>query len=122
MTNDPAETPLFDPVAIAKLRAVAGDQGEIFVKEMAQLFTDETLKSLKELGRAGERGEWKLVTRAAHSLKSSAATLGLLRLSAACKALELDTRGGASSPQTAALIKAVFGQFEAAQPTLKSLS
>ena len=122
MTNEPAETPHFDPVAIDKLRAVAGDQGESFVKEMAQLFLDETTKSLAELGKASDQGEWKLVTRAAHSLKSSAATLGLLRLSAACKALELDTRAASSSPRTPELVRAVLDEFEAAKPALKRLS
>lgn len=122
MTNESAETPHFDPVAIDKLRAVAGDQGESFVKEMAQLFLDETTKSLAELGKASDQGEWKLVTRAAHSLKSSAATLGLLKLSSACKALELDTKGASASPRTGELVKAVLDEFEAAKPTLKSLS
>ncbi|HRB13163.1 MAG TPA: Hpt domain-containing protein [Vicinamibacteria bacterium] len=122
MTNEPAETPHFDPVAIDKLRAVAGDQGESFVKEMAQLFLDETTKSLAELGKASDQGEWKLVTRAAHSLKSSAATLGLLKLSSACKALELDTKNASSGPRTPELVRAVLDEFEAAKPTLKRLS
>lgn len=122
MSHEPAENPLFDPAAIDKLRAVAGEQGGSFVQEMAQLFLDEATRSLAELGKASDQGEWKLVTRTAHSLKSSAATLGLLRLSAACKALELDTKGAGASPQTPALVKAVLHEFEAAKPTLKSLS
>jgi len=122
MTSPTAETPLFDPAAIEKLRAVAGDQGAGFVAEMAQLFLDEATKSLDELKRDCERSDWKHVTRIAHSLKSSSATLGLMRLSAACKALELDTKNGVSSPQTAALSAAVFKEFEEAKPTLLGLS
>jgi HPt (histidine-containing phosphotransfer) domain-containing protein len=122
MTSPSAETPLFDPVAIEKLRAVAGDQGPGFVAEMAQLFLDEAVKSLDELKRDSDRSDWKNVTRIAHSLKSSSATLGLMRLSAACKALELDTKGGAPSPQTTTLSAAVFEEFEEAKPTLKGLS
>lgn len=122
MSHEPAQTPLFDPAAIDKLRAVAGDQGESFVREMAQLFLDESTKSLAELGKASDQGEWKVVTRAAHSLKSSAATLGLLRLSAACKALEVDTKGASASPRTLELVRTVLDEFEAAKPTLKRLS
>ena len=122
MTNQSAETPPFDPTAIEKLRAVAGDQGAGFVAEMAQLFLDEATKSLAELKKGCDQGDWKHVTRIAHSLKSSSATLGLMRLSAACRALELDTRGATSSPQTAELARAVFEQFEQTRPTLKSLS
>ena len=122
MTSASAETPLFDPTAIEKLRAVAGDQGAGFVAEMAQLFLDEAAKSLDELRQDCERGDWKHVARIAHSLKSSSATLGVMRLSEACKALELDTKGGVSTPRTAALAAAVFEGFEEAKPTLSGLS
>lgn len=121
MTSESAETPLFDPAAIEKLRAVAGDQGTSFVAEMAQLFLDEATKSLADLKKGFDQGEWKQVTRIAHSLKSSSATLGLMRLSVACRALELDTRSGASSPGTGALTAELLEQFEQAKPALKSL-
>jgi HPt (histidine-containing phosphotransfer) domain-containing protein len=122
MPSAPAETPLFDPVAIEKLRTVAGDEAPGFVAEMAQLFLEETAKSLGQLKEAGLRGDWKQVARIAHSLKSSAATLGLMRLSDACRALELDTKGAASGPKTLALATAIHDQFEQARPALKSLS
>ena len=77
---------------------------------------------LNQLKKAAGQGDWKLVTRTAHSLKSSAATLGLMRLSAACRALELDTRADESSPRTKTLVAAVLDQFERTGPTLKSLA
>lgn len=122
MSKSQAETPLFDESAIEKLRKVAGDQGASFVKEMAQLFLDETQRSLAELRRGSEGGDWKLVARLAHSLKSSAATFGLMRLSDACRQLEMDTRGAASSDETAGLIAAVLARFEEVVPVLKRLS
>lgn len=122
MTSEFAETPHFDPVAIEKLRSVAGDQGGGFVVEMAQLFLDEATRSLDELRKARELGDWRQISRIAHSLKSSSATLGLMRLSAACKALELDTRSGASTQETLALSNALLGEFEKAKPTVKGLS
>jgi HPt (histidine-containing phosphotransfer) domain-containing protein len=122
MHSPTAETPLFDPDAIDKLRSVAGDNASTFVAEMAQLFLDETLESLERLQAATTQEDWKQVTRIAHSLKSSAATLGLMRLSGACRALELDTRLACSSPQTTALIAAVLDEFELTRPTLTTLS
>lgn len=122
MTNDLAAIPLFDPVAIEKLRAVAGDQGTTFVAEMAQLFLQESANALEDLKRNRDQGEWKQVTRIAHSLKSSSATLGLMRLSAACRSLELDTKSGASSPETPRLVAALLDEFDRATPTLKGLS
>jgi HPt (histidine-containing phosphotransfer) domain-containing protein len=115
------ETPLFDPIAIDKLRKVAGDQGSTFVAEMAQLFLDETSRVLAELQSGCERDDWKAVSRLAHSVKSSAATLGLMRLSAACKALELDTRNATSSPETENHVADVMDEFKQATPILQRL-
>ena len=115
------ETPIFNASAIEEISSVAGDQGQAFVSEMAQLFLDETAKSMKELRAATNRADWKAVVRVCHSLKSSAATLGLMRLSIACKELEVEARSGASSPRTAELKAAVFDQFEQAIPILRSL-
>lgn len=122
MPRPEPEPPLFDEGAIEKLRKVAGDQGATFVTEMAQLFLHETRKSLTELRKGCDAGDWKQVTRLAHSLKSSAATLGMMRLAAACKALEMDTKGATSSDETVALVAAVFTQFEQAVPILEGLS
>jgi HPt (histidine-containing phosphotransfer) domain-containing protein len=122
MSSDTPETPIFDPEAIEKLRKVAGDQGSAFILEMAQLFIDETAKSVDELRKGCERADWKQVTRLSHSMKSSAATLGLMRLSSACKALEQDTKGATGSPHTAALAAAVLAEYDQAIPVLKGLS
>ncbi len=116
-----AETPLFDPVAIDRLRKVAGEPGSSFVAEMAQLFLDETTKALAELQAGGERADWKRVSRLAHSVKSSAATLGLMRLSAACQALELDTRNATSGPETGNHVADVIEEFKQATPILQRL-
>ncbi len=122
MARPEPEPPLFDESAIATLRRVAGDQGATFVTEIAQLFLHETRKSLTELRRGCDAGDWKQVTHLAHSLKSSAATLGMMRLSAACQALELDTKGNTSSEDTLALVAAVFTRFEETVPVLEELS
>ncbi len=122
MVSENVEPPLFDPLAIKELQKVAGDQGSRFIAEMAQLFEDETVKSLEELRQGCDRCDWKLVTRLAHSMKSSAATLGLMRLSLACKELEMDTKGATSSPKTAALVASVLEQFDQAVPILKTLA
>jgi HPt (histidine-containing phosphotransfer) domain-containing protein len=122
MSSENPESPLFDPAAIEKLRAVAGDQGDSFVKEMAQLFLEETAKAMAEITRARDQGDWRLVSRTAHSIKSSAATLGFMRLSAACKALEFDTKAEKETPRTRGLIDSALGLFETAGPTLKTLA
>jgi len=122
MSQPDPETPLFDESAIERLRKVAGDQGATFVTEMAQLFLHESGKSVEEIRKGCDTADWKQVTRLAHSLKSSAATLGLMRLSAACKALEMHTRGPVHTAGTPVLAKVLFDEFDQAVPILEDLS
>lgn len=122
MPPDPAEDPVFDPVAIEKLRRVAGPQSQDFVSEMAQLFLSETSKSLQELRKACAESNWKKVSRLAHSVKSSSATLGLMRLSNACRELEIDTLDAEATPSTLDLAGAVLARFDDVIPVIKDLS
>ena len=121
MPSAAPEMPHFDPEAIERLKSVAGEEAPNFVAEMAQLFLDETRDSLARLKSASAIGDWKQVNRIVHSLKSSAATLGLARLSASCRALELDTKASSSSPQTMTLVAAILDDFEQARPALHRL-
>ena len=121
MSYDAAQTPEFDPAAIERLRAVAGDQSSAFVAEMAELFLGETRKTLTDLRAASDKEDWKVVARLAHSLKSSAATLGAMRLSAVCRSLELDVTDGAAGARTRDLVASVLKHFDEAAPTLQSL-
>ncbi len=121
MPTEVLRAPVFDPTAIEKLRTVAGDQGSTFVAEMAELFLEETRKLLPELQAGCDGQDWKAVSRLAHSLKSSAATLGAMRLSAACRILELDTSNGEPKSDAAGLVAEVMRYFEEAEPVLKNL-
>ena len=88
---------------------------------MASLFLEEAGKQVAMLRTASLSGDWKTVNRTAHSMKSSAATLGLLRLAAACRDLETATKGGPATGAMA-LVQVVAAHYEAAIPTLRSLT
>lgn len=122
MTTTASEAPLFDSSAIERLRKVAGDDDTTFVAEIAAVFLEEASQSIDGLERGCETGDWQTVSRLAHSVKSSAATLGLMRLSEACKALESGTQKASASEETIGLVARVRNQFELALPTLKGLS
>ena len=121
MSSSLSEIPHFDSSAIETLKSVAGDEGPAFVSEMAQLFLAETREALARLKQASTLGDWKQVNRIAHAQKSSSATLGLMRLSASCRALELETMTSSSGPRTMALVAAVLEDFEQASPSLQRL-
>jgi HPt (histidine-containing phosphotransfer) domain-containing protein len=112
----------FDLTAIEKLRKVAGDQAPGFVAEMATLFLEEAAKQVAELRRAHDVKDWKIVSRTAHSLKSSAATLGLMQLSSTCRELEMRAKGGEPAADTEALVARAAAQYAASVPVLKSLA
>lgn len=122
MTTTASEAPLFDSSAIERLRKVAGDDDTTFVAEIAAVFVEEAAQSIDGLERGCEAGDWQTVSRLAHSVKSSAATLGLMRLSEACRALEFDTQKATASEGAPVLVARVRDQFEQALPTLKGLS
>jgi HPt (histidine-containing phosphotransfer) domain-containing protein len=121
--SETVDVPSFDPSAIEKLRKVAGDQSAAFIAEMAQLFIDETAKQVAELRRACDASDWKLVHRTAHSMKSSAATLGLMKLSDTCKSLESGTKDGASAArETAVLVDLAASQYQESVGVLRAIS
>jgi len=76
---------------------------------------------MKELLEAAERGETTTVYRVAHSLKSSSAMIGALRLSELCKKVEARARQAAEGEGVVDLqdIEAEYGRVVAA---LESLS
>ena len=121
MSSSSLTLPLFDPAAVEKLRKVAGDLDPGFVAEMAQLFLTETERALGELEAAAERGDASAMARQAHSMKSSAATLGLMKLSHACLSLETQAKNEAG-PDASALVTMVRAQFDHVTPILKKLA
>ena len=81
------EAPIVDPAALERLRATMGAE---FLREMTATFLDDTRELIGTMRRAlGER-DVDSCRRAAHSLKSNAASFGAMTL--ATLAGELETR------------------------------
>lgn len=70
------------------------DFDETLYGEIAALFLEDTPLQLSILRQAFERQELSTATRQAHSIKSSAANVGGLRLAAVCYVMEKAGRGG----------------------------
>ena len=89
-----------DPEAIEGLRRLGGDE---FVAELSQAFLAEAPDLLAALHGA----DADHVRRAAHTLKSNAATFGATRLASLCLDLETQARAGdaPASPELAAGIE-----------------
>ncbi len=80
-----------------KVLDVLADQhsgGHTLLMRVASIFRKEAGKQLESLKLAWASGDIETATRAAHTLKSSSATLGAMRLSALCRDLESALRVG----------------------------
>lgn len=63
-----------DPAALERLRDLGG---EALLSKMIELFLENTPKRIQAALEGERTGNWHEVERAAHSIKSSAANLGL---------------------------------------------
>jgi histidine phosphotransfer protein HptB len=85
---DPRTAPLLDSAAIERLRELdpSGSQG--IVQRVLRAYENALLRQLDELAVAEAAREWERVSRIAHTLKSSSASVGALSLSRRCAEVE----------------------------------
>jgi HPt (histidine-containing phosphotransfer) domain-containing protein len=87
------EVAIVDPATIDELRASTGDDEE-FLRELIQSYLQDTPPQLEAIEAAVGAADAAALVRPAHTLKSSSASVGALRLSAIAKSLELAGREG----------------------------
>ena len=85
-------TVLIDPSVLGQYRDVMGDDGDEFVRDIVETFLSDAQKLMRNMAQALEEGDRETFQRAAHTLKTSVATMGAQELSERFKALELNTR------------------------------
>ncbi len=101
-----------DPAALDRLRDLGG---EALLSKMIELFLENTPKRIQAALEGEKTGNWHEVERAAHSLKSSAANLGLNGLRAlACEVEEL------AEVQNADRIVPLLRELEAVYPAIRA--
>ncbi|CAN5822147.1 hypothetical protein BH24CHL5_BH24CHL5_13130 [soil metagenome] len=86
-------TPLLDAAVVAELReSVGGD--DAFVRELAEAYLAEGLTHVEAMLAAARADDAAAIVRPAHTLKSSSAALGALRLADRCREIEHAGREG----------------------------
>jgi HPt (histidine-containing phosphotransfer) domain-containing protein len=76
------------------IRALDENGAAGLLRQVVQLYFESTPRLIAELRRAQAAGQIEAVRNAAHSLKSSSATLGASRLAEMCKTVEHAARAG----------------------------
>jgi HPt (histidine-containing phosphotransfer) domain-containing protein len=79
--------PVLDEAVLADLRASVGDDQE-FMVELVETYVTEGATNMDSLLAAAAAGDCAAVVRPAHTLKSTSASLGAMRLSAICRSIE----------------------------------
>jgi CheY-like chemotaxis protein/HPt (histidine-containing phosphotransfer) domain-containing protein len=111
------ETPACDPGPLDELLEVMGEAGPELVRSLVATFLAEAPRLLEAAAEAEAAGRIEEVQRAAHSLKSSSAALGAMRLAAACRRLEAAAK--ASEADVGHLVDAALAAFGEARPLLQ---
>jgi HPt (histidine-containing phosphotransfer) domain-containing protein len=75
-----ADPLVIDPQAIENLRALNPGDNDEFLREIAAIFLEDTPQRINELNQSLAAGDGPKFTRAAHSIKGSAAYLGAAAL------------------------------------------
>lgn len=112
--------PVIDPQAIENLRMLNPDDGDAFLRELAEIFVSDTPKRLAELDQTLASGDAVAFVRAAHSIKGSSSNLGALALREAAEHLEHQAKKEGLGNVTG-LIAAVRAEFTRAQQELGKL-
>jgi histidine phosphotransfer protein HptB len=106
-----------DERTMRELREVVGDE---FIPELIRAYLEETPMLIKDLQEALAVGDANTFTRAAHSIKSSSASLGALDFSAQAKELEMIGKSGDISQAGDKLIQ-FTGSYSNIETALKDL-
>jgi len=79
--------PILDLEVVAELRASTGDDDE-FLRDLVATYVDEVTSHLDAMASAIDAGDPEAIVRPSHTLKSSSASVGALRLAAICRGIE----------------------------------
>jgi len=84
--------PVLDAACLAELRSLDPDGQAQLVKRVLATYQTSLVRLVDQLRQARAEAAWEQVSRIAHTLKSSSASIGALKLSQLCAAIEKAAR------------------------------
>jgi CheY-like chemotaxis protein/HPt (histidine-containing phosphotransfer) domain-containing protein len=107
-----------DMSVLAELADLMGEG----LESVIATYLSDTPSQLTAIQAAIERGEYEVITRCAHSLKSSSLSLGVTVLSRAAEALEMLGHKAGSLHDAEKLLSAMWAAHQAAQTKLQEIA
>ena len=92
MTQNPSEPPTLDRSAIDELRELVDEDTPDFLTDLLDSFLTDARQYLAALESSNQAGDTAGVMAASHTLKSSSANLGAMKLSEFCSQIEAISR------------------------------
>ena len=92
--DNPASYNVVNPTVLARFREMMGEEGETMVRNLTELFLNNSQILLDQLRADLAAGDTETVRRTAHTLRSPAAQMGAIHLAALCQSLEEKGRQG----------------------------
>jgi HPt (histidine-containing phosphotransfer) domain-containing protein len=89
----PDDAPILDQSVLAELRESVGDDEE-FIADLVATYVSEGEGHLSAMDAAADAADAAAIIRPAHTLKSSSAALGAMRLSQIAREIEMAGRAG----------------------------
>ena len=109
-----ADGPILDEAVLTELtESTGGDIG--FVRELVETFLADTPPQLEAMTTAVQAGDADALVRPSHTVKSSSATVGAMRLSAVARELEMAGRTGALETTAAGRLDAARAEWTAVE-------
>ncbi|HEY4227480.1 MAG TPA: Hpt domain-containing protein [Candidatus Limnocylindrales bacterium] len=99
------DAPILDDAVLDELRESTGGD-EDFVRELVEAYVAEATGYLDAMTHAIAGGDTAAIVRPAHTLKSSSATLGAMRLAGISRGIEEAGRAGHAEGMAAAVERA----------------
>jgi HPt (histidine-containing phosphotransfer) domain-containing protein len=112
---------LLDNAVIDGLRELGGDDDPGLVLELVEIFVDDAPKRIEEMLQGLESGDFTLMQRSAHTLKSSAANMGAMVLSQVCRRMEAAARSE-DKPAYEGMVEACREVYARSESALRSIS
>ena len=89
------DVPVLDDAVVAELRDATGGDDE-FIVDLVETYVTEGAANIEGIVAAAAAGDPVAIVRPAHTLKSSSASLGAMRLSAIARSIEEAGRAAVS--------------------------
>lgn len=109
--------PTFDEATLRRLHEDLGAEADV-TADIVRTFLQSAEDLLREAREGVERSDARVVARVAHTLKSSAGTLGAMRLSELARDLETSLAGGGHATREA--VDALAEEFARARGPMEA--